>query len=181
MNTLIVHPFDESTNVLERVYSGMPYDVLHRRNLTRQDVENAIEAGNYDRIVCLGHGTPEGLYNFYTDKYVFDRGTYKNKVAPRGIEVIAVWCNANDFFLKFDEPDTVFSTGMFISEKREAERYFVEEIEDDVIQAQFRLFSNVLREAVAIPIKEIRNYIAQNYVGLDPITRFNRECMLIMD
>lgn len=181
MNILIVHPFDETTNVLERVYSGMPYDVLHRGNLTRQDVENAIEAGNYDRVVLLGHGTPEGLYNFNTDKYVFDCGSYKNKVAPRGIEAIAVWCHANDFFLKFDEPETVFSTGMFISEQREAQHYFIDKIEDDVIEAQFRLFSGVLREAVALPIKEIRNYIAQNYVGQDPITRFNRECMLIMD
>ena len=179
MNILIVHPFDESTNVLERVYNGCAYDVLHRRNLTRVEVESAIESGSYDRVVLLGHGTPEGLCNMWTGSYVFDRGSYKNKVAPRGIETIATWCNANEFFLKFDEPKDTFSTGMFISEQREARRYFVEEIEDEVIEKQFRLFADVLRVAVTLPIDQVRTYIDENYVGLDPITRFNRENMVM--
>ena len=177
MKTLVIHPYDTTTLVLENVYHNADVDVLHRSDLTRQDVENAIDAGGYDRLVLLGHGTPEGLYNFATNDYVFDRGTYRDKVLPRNIEVIAVWCNANDFFLHFDEPENVFATGMFISELREAKDYFLHEATEETIYNQFVLFSKVLRTAAYLPIKDVRNYIEKNYVGLDEVTKFNRECM----
>ena len=179
MKILVVHPYDESTNTLERVYSGKPVDVLHRRDLTRTEVEAAIEAGNYDRVVLMGHGTPEGLCNMYTKSYVFDHGSYKNRVKPRRIEVIAIWCNANVFFLKYDNPKDVFFTGMFISEQKEARDYIAESVDDETIEKQFKLFSDVLREAIDLPIADIRKYINQHYMGKDPVTKFNRECMFI--
>jgi hypothetical protein len=177
MKILVVHPYDESTNVLEKVYSGKPVDVLHRQDLTREEVEAAIEAGNYDRVVLMGHGTPEGLCNMHTKSYVFDHGSYRNKVRPRGIEVIAIWCHANVFFLKYDDLKDVFFTGMFVSEMKEAREYIAESVDDVTIDTQFRNFANVLRRAIELPIGDVRKYIKENYTGGDPVTAFNRECL----
>lgn len=179
MNTLIIHPYDESTAELEKVYANKSVDVLHRRNVSREDVENALHDGNYDRVILLGHGTPEGLVNMWTGEHVFDPEMYRSSVIPRKMEVVAIWCNANLFFLKWDEPSSVFSTGMFISEVREARDYSLYEADEEVIRKQFELFSEVLSTAAYLPIAEIRDYIDLNYTGQDEVTRFNREQMLL--
>lgn len=175
MKTLVVHPYDESTLELEKVYAGHSVDVLHREDLSRKDVEAALFTGHYDRIILLGHGTEYGLYNMKTEKYVFDLGTFKNNVLPRKIEVIGIWCHANIFFIDADNLDRVFYTGMFVSEMREAEQYGLKATEKEVT-AQFRKFSKILNTAAFLPMEEIRPYVEKKYTGKDEVTKFNREC-----
>lgn len=175
MRTLIVHPYDPTTLELEKAYAGKPADVLHRADLSRSDVEEALSRG-YDRIVLLGHGTEHGLYNFNTERYVFDRRTYADHVAPRGIETVAIWCHANLFFLDEKPLGKVFSTGMFISEEDEARQYGLNATEKE-INSQFRRFSKILNIAAFLPMHEIREYIEKKYRGKGEIIKFNRQCM----
>ena len=175
--TLVVHPYDETTLELEEVYRGKPVDILHRADITRADVEDAIAMGGYRRVILLGHGTPLGLCNMKTNSYIFDHGTYKNYTHARSIELVAVWCNANQFFMKVDEPDDVFSTGMFVSELREAKDYFLNKATEQEIHDQFLLFSKVLNTAAFLPINKIKEYIDENYIGEDEVTKFNRAQM----
>lgn len=176
MKTLVVHPYDESTLELEKVYAGKPVDVLHREDLSRRDVETALFTGHYDRVILLGHGTEYGLYNMRTGKYVFDIGTFRNNVMPRKMEVVAVWCHANIFFIDADNLGNVFYTGMFVSEPKEAVQYGLNATEKE-IAAQFRKFSRILNTAAFMPMDEIRPYVEKKYTGKDEVTRFNRECL----
>lgn len=179
MNTLVVHPYDETTLELERVYAGKQADVLHSETLARSDVETALLTGRYDRIILLGHGTEYGLCNMKSDSYVFDLGLLRKIVIPRKIEVVAIWCHASLFFIDNADPSSVFSTGMFISEVREARDYFLFEADEDTVRRQFELFSEVLSTAAFLPISQIREYVDRHYVGDDEVTRFNRGEMLL--
>lgn len=176
--TLVVHPYDETTRELEAVYAGKDVDVLHRSDLTGIDVRAALERVSYERIILLGHGSEQGLYNRKNGEFVFDHNIYRYYVVLNNIEVIAIWCHANIFFMKHDEPESVFSTGMFISELDEAAHYFINESEN-TIKKQFKLFSDVMSVAAYMPMNEIRDYVSKNYVGKDKVTKFNRENMML--
>lgn len=180
--TLIIHPYDESTNELEEVYRGLPVDVMHREDITKTQVDNALRYGNYERVVLLGHGTQHGLCNMNTFKYVFDHDSYYGIVRPKGIETICIWCYADEFFDGYVSGNVEipphFATGMFISEEREAELLGVE-ADEETILSQFKLFSNVLRTAVRLPIDEIKPYISEHFTGDDEVTKFNRKEMLM--
>ena len=76
---LVVHPYDESTLQLERVYSRKSCDVLHSRSLGWENVYNALPEGQYDRVFLLGHGTSLGLCNMETGDTVF--GDHETLVA----------------------------------------------------------------------------------------------------
>lgn len=181
MKTLVVHPYDETTLELERVYAGKRTDILHDETLSRKDVEAALLNGCYNRILLLGHGTEYGLYNMKTDLFVFNHSTLRNIIIPRKIEVVAIWCHASLFFANQVNCASVFSTGMFISEIKEARDYFLNEVNEETIRRQFELFSEVLSTAAFLPMAEIRGYINLHYVGDDEVTRFNREQMLLED
>lgn len=175
---LVVHPYDETTKELEVIYEGKDVDVLHRKDLDSIDVRRMLQIGNYDRIILLGHGSEDGLFNKKNNLYVFTRELYRDYIEHKDIEVIAIWCHANEFFIKEGEPENVFATGMFISEVGEAGAYFINESEQ-VIKKQFKLFSDVMSVAAYLPMNEIRDYVSKNYIGKDKVTKFNRESMMM--
>jgi hypothetical protein len=174
---LVVHPYDESTLQLERVYSGKSCDILHRRSLGWEDVYKALLEGQYDRVFFLGHGTSFGLCNMKTGEIVFDRLTYERCIRGTDTEIVAIWCNADEFFKNIDNPNPHFCTGMFISEPSEAKAYMIEESVEK-INEQFNLFSNLLSDIFDSPIENYFNYLNEHYTGDNPIIKFNREEML---
>ena len=174
---LVVHPYDESTRQLERVYSGKPCDVLHTRNLSWRYVYDALAEGDYDRVFLLGHGTSLGLCNMETGETVFDRETYEKCIRNTGTEIVAIWCNADVFFTKIENPEPHFCTGMFISEVSEAKTYMIKESEEK-INEQFELFSKLLSDIFDSPIENYFNYLNEHYTGDSPVIEFNREEML---
>lgn len=173
---LVVHPYDESTRQLERVYSGKPCDVLHTRNLSWRYVYSALAEGGYDRVFLLGHGAPLGLCNRETGETVFDRETYENCIRGTKIEIVAIWCDADKFFDRIDNPNPHFCTGMFISEQKEAKEYMIEESEEK-INEQFELFSKLLSDIFESPIEKYFDYLNEHYTGDSPVIKFNREEM----
>lgn len=177
MKTLVVHPYDFSTLELEAVYRQRPVDLLHTREMNSGDVEEVLSFGLYDRVILLGHGTPEGLCNMRTKEYVFDHTTYRRFIEPRHVEVIAIWCNADQFFQKYGCPENVFSTGMFVSELSEARDYCLLDATYEEINKQFLLFSEVMRTAAYLPMNQIIHYINEHYIGDDEVTKFNRRQM----
>ena len=174
---LVVHPYDESTLQLERVYSRKSCDVLHSRSLGWENVYNALLEGQYDRVFLLGHGTSLGLCNMETGDTVFDRLTYEKCIRGTGTEIVAIWCNADKFFNKIEKPNPHFCTGMFISEPSEAKVYMIEESVEK-INEQFKLFSKLLSDIFDSPIENYFNYLNEHYTGDSPIIKFNRSEML---
>ena len=121
MNTLIIHPKDESTDVLKYIYSSENNYTVINGQISKIDLYKLIQS--HFRTIFIGHGTSRGLSNInmfkYKGEYIID---YKFKnVLERSNQNIYLWCYA-DRFVKNNALKGIF-TGMFISDLQEAKRY----------------------------------------------------------
>lgn len=174
MRTLFIHPTDPSTEFLNLVYDR------HRDNPDVTIIEDCplshrlIKEGlkNNDRIVFLGHGNEYGLLDLVSQRQVISS---RDLTMFREKEVICYWCNANIFAERYDLH--AFSTGMFVSELREARWYELPE-DQNLIDQSNTLFCNILADCVFDDLNTIRTRIENEYVDPNnPIIIFNRECM----
>lgn len=111
MKTLVIHPSDPTTDFLKVIYEGKGWTTI-RTSVPKRVLKESILA--HDRIVMLGHGTEKGLANSKWDGVITSDLVYllREKLC------VAIWCNANVFFEKYDLKG--FYTGMIISEYDEA-------------------------------------------------------------
>ena len=96
--TLVIHPKDITTDCLSVIYEGKEdWEVIRRPSTSRQEVEEAILRA--DRVIMLGHGTPEGLLaggaRGRFDHYIID-DSFTRLLAEK--ETYSIWCNSNAFF-----------------------------------------------------------------------------------
>ncbi len=63
MKTLVIHPQDDTTSVLKIVYENHINDwtIITDPNISNKNLKNLIK--NHDRIIIMGHGSPNGLFN----------------------------------------------------------------------------------------------------------------------
>ena len=157
--TLVLHPYDESTQFLRKAYERMEryqYDLISDfSSLTISDVRELMK--KYDRILMLGHGTENGLVDRKRGIYVVDCTcvpVLKEK------ECIFVWCNANIFKEKYGLEG--FATGMFISEIGEAfdcgKEMTLTEIDESNI-----MFAQVLSSALLEEGEGVRDWVYKAY------------------
>ncbi len=59
MQTIVIHPEDESTGFLKPIYIKITCTII-RGNCTKEMVYN--KEKTHDRIIMLGHGPPSGLF-----------------------------------------------------------------------------------------------------------------------
>lgn len=111
MKTLVIHPADKTTDFLSEIYSGEDWTVI-RHDLSSKMLKSLIK--EHDRIIMLGHGTPQGLIGH--NKFVINS---KLVYLLREKELVCIWCNADKFVLAYDLSG--FYTGMIISEIGEAD------------------------------------------------------------
>lgn len=111
MKTLVIHPDDPSTSFLEKVYTGRGWTEITDVETSKKKLIKAIKS--HDRIVMMGHGSPKGL--FAKGRIIID-STYVHYLKDK--EIVAIWCNADQFVLKYDLKG--FYTGMIISELEES-------------------------------------------------------------
>lgn len=174
MKTLVIHPYDITTNFLKDIYAGKDWTVINDTQTSKKTIKQAIK--EHDRIVMLGHGTPHGLVSIYRhDGYGFDHHRFMIDSSLvyllREKEIVAIWCNADQFVEKYGLKG--FYTGMIISEDIEANMESViashEEVDD----------SNVLfTEAVtkSIDAKDMLSSMITEYTHpTNPIIGFNME------
>jgi hypothetical protein len=122
MNTLIVHPKDNSTTFLDVVYKDVPNQTLITGGLTKDELSYLIES--HDRVMMMGHGSPGGLFSVGQFKgeaskysgYIIDE-TMVDLLSKKDNSVF-IWCNA-DKFVDYHGLRGFYS-GMFISEVGEA-------------------------------------------------------------
>ena len=110
MKTLVIHPPDKTTEFLSEVYEGKDWTIINY-NPTKKHLRKEIKA--HDRIIMMGHGTPNGLFS--PRGYVID-STYVHYLREK--YCVYMWCNADEFVLKYKLKG--FYTGMIISEIEEA-------------------------------------------------------------
>ena len=177
MKILVIHPWDKTTRELKKVYEGYDADFLTKKGFMPKDVEEKLKNNRYDRIYLLGHGDPYGLIDMKNGSYIFGDRFYKLYIEGTDTELVCIFCNADAWVIR-NHACNAFATGMFISEQREAAYYGISESKAG-IRRGFVLFCDVLHELVLAPLDQFKKTISEKYVGTDPVTKFNRNEMMI--
>ena len=117
MNTLVIHPKDDSTVFLNKVYENLDDVTLVQGGVSRDQLKDMVRS--HDQIMMMGHGTPHGLMSvgqFNGHSYVVD-GSFAPLLAEKSNSVF-IWCNADEYVNQNELKG--FFTGMYISEIAEA-------------------------------------------------------------
>lgn len=183
-DTLVIHPKDETTVMLDYVYEGKGFDVINDPDFSRADLKEAIE--KHDRIIMLGHGAGIGLA--HPDAIHYGRpgkdGNFlivDDSLAEtlRGKNSISMWCHSDQYFLRNNLPG--FHTGMIISEEMEAVMMLGEcplsekELFDNMVY-----LSRLLGDCLDMEPRKMREYILSRYTFPDAITQFNRRNIRVL-
>lgn len=163
MRTLVIHPHDHSTKFLEDIYVGLDCTV-HR---TMKNPLHLIK--QHDRIICLGHGTENGLLQIpYNGSFVVDS---RHVQLLRERECIFIWCHANLFMKKYDLKG--FATGMFISEMDEALQFCVPFERGDIDESNTK-FARIIATNINLSANDLNVKVKAEYGQLTSyVSRFN--------
>ena len=162
-DTLVIHPDDRTTDFLSAIYENKGWNVITSPFLENDVVAELIK--KHDRIIALGHGSPDGLFGGY--------GMVINaSLAPllREKELVCIWCHADQFIQ--EQGLKGFYSGMFISEKQESEIYNIP-ADDLTIELSNDLFASTLGKYIDTP--DLLENVKREYrADHDPIITFNR-------
>lgn len=161
MKTLVIHPKDESTSFLSKIYEGENWTLLSE-NVSKSLLRKQIIS--HERIIMLGHGSEGGLFGF--GRFVIDSGFVQHL---RGKIIVAIWCKSNVFVEKYSLKGHY--TGMIISEWPEAVMYCIRATDKEIKESNI-LFSTSIRDS----LKEIDfvKKVLETYKGSSDIIAFNR-------
>jgi len=179
---LVIHPDDRSTDFLRLVYEGRGYDVItfkgntiYNNDVCREIAKEQIEC--HDKIIMLGHGTPDGLLNPRTGRYIIDE-EFIDLLRER--ETISIWCYSDRFFRNNNVFNNQFHTGMIISECLEQLMMLGKVYLDREAQLEnMERFAEIVGECIEDTPEVMRRHVLENYVGDDPVTKFNRNNILV--
>ena len=153
--TLVIHPEDPSSSFLDAVYKDTDW-TIYNNNVVYNQGELITLIEQHDRIIMMGHGTPDGLLGKF--KYIVD---YRHASLLKQKEVVCMWCNAHAFFCRFGLKG--FFTGMIISEESEAEYLNVDYKEGDVDESNV-LFTKALTESIQNTPKDMCDKMKEIYI-----------------
>jgi hypothetical protein len=167
MKTLVIHPSDPSTDFLSKIYEGKNWTIINS-SIGKRLIRKAIE--EHDRIIMMGHGCEKGLFDgkyngIITSDYVY---------LLRQKQCVAIWCNADVFFLKYGLKGLY--TGMIISEYMEANLYCINTNYQEIDESNF-LFSKAIKESIEITDSTILDKINSIYISenLNRTIEFNEK------
>jgi hypothetical protein len=164
MKTLVIHPYDQTTDFLKVIYEGTDWTVINI-NTSKKAMIDAIK--DHDHIIMLGHGSPYGLLGY--GRYYID-STYVYLLREK--QCTCIWCNADEFVQKYKLKGLY--TGMIISEVEEAVNYCVPATYTDIWESN-RMFAGAVKEALQCP-KPLSTMRAL-YEGESEVIMFNKERM----
>ena len=166
-DVLVIHPTDASTSFMDVVYNGKGYDVL---NSFKGDM--ALILPLYSRVIMIGHGWVDG--QFGVGQFRGEHLVINQRLAPylKDKNNTYIWCKAADFVRKHGLKG--YSTGMFISELREANVFKITATEE-MVAASNKLFAEVMHGCIDGPPTLQR--VLEGYIGDDPVTQYNRSQM----
>jgi hypothetical protein len=171
-DAIVIHPNDNSTRFLKRLYSGYGEQTLLTEENNNKVIKEALMNENDSRILMmLGHGCPQGLFAPRKDK------NYQNGIDQFGRLIInashvqmlrkklciGIWCYAVDFARKY-HLHGLFS-GMIISELEEAQDCGMYEFTKEEIQMYNQDFAEALYDCInKYPLNEVPQAM-ENYIS----------------
>lgn len=162
MQTLVIHPKDASTDFLKPIYQNLDCTVI-TGNCTKEDVYEQVS--EHDRIIMLGHGSPNGL--FAVDQFIGVQGasyiideSFVDLLQGKSNNIY-IWCHADQFVDRHSLSG--FYTGMFISEVLEAFMFDIKPKYGEIKKSN-DLFSIVVGEKVENESEEIHKHVKNKYI-----------------
>ena len=168
MKTLVIHPKDYSTDFLKPIYEGKGYTVIDTYLKPHKLKQEMLK---YDKIMMMGHGTPNGLLNVFPGSfaaYLIDH-SFVDILSQK--ECVYIWCNA-DIFVKQHNLKG-FYTGMIISEMGEAWIYNINASYQEINDSN-TLFADSVKKALEStePVK----FMKESYYSIEnPVIEFNSQ------
>ena len=162
MKTLIIHPKDDSTTFLSVIYQGMKnVTLLTGDGVTIDEIKSLIP--EYDRVIMMGHGTPNGLLSI--DGFQGNRGYIIDetcvKLLRNNPNNIYIWCNADVFVNRFNLQG--FHSGMFISEVSEGNYFGFFDVTQKEIDESNYGFSYLVKKYRTRPSSIIHRCVKKHY------------------
>lgn len=112
---------------LKRAYDGLE-NVTLLYNPTRKEIDQTLLENDDDLVMCLGHGSPHGLFGTNWRGYAIDS---ENAKLLKSRKVIGIWCYASEF-ADANKLNGYF-TSMFISNLGEALSHgFIKHTNEDI-------------------------------------------------
>ena len=161
MKTLVIHPKDLTTDFLCPIYESIECKTILRSGLSKNEVAEQISV--HDRIIMLGHGSPNGLFAVgqFTcgNSYIIDNSLVK--LLAEKDENIYIWCHAN----KFVENRNLrgFYTGMFVSEILEAIYCDLPLVDQKLVDESNNEFSRIVSRYINHSKSDIYKNVLQDY------------------
>lgn len=169
LKTIVIHPYDETTNFLQEIYNNNNFHVLRDPDFPKEKISPLIE--KYERIILLGHGLPTGLLS--GGRLLVDK---ENAESLRGKAVIGIWCFARQFM--YDNNLTAFATNMMVSERKEASGFGISATTEQ-INFSNRLFAKAVGESLHVSPSQMLNEVLKTYRGDEnPVIQFNIQHMI---
>jgi len=183
MSTLIIHPQDPSTDFLKQIYAKTIQDkTLITGGISKTELQNLIR--NHDRIIMLGHGTPNGLLSvgqFPTvGSYIIDSSD--SEILSTQTDNVYIWCHSNLFVNEHRLKG--FFSGMFISESDETFYCDLWDVDLKVIEESNELFVSAVSKYINEPLHVLYENVIKEYGILEktnPIAKYNLERLYFYD
>ena len=132
---------------------------IYLYNPTREELEKVLAENPTETFMCLGHGSPRGLFSADMHGFLLDRD---NVHLLKDRDVIGIWCYASDFARIHNLRG--FFTYMFISNAQECLFNRCGNYDNEVVYEQNRLFAEKVRGLIAEnrPMEEWVDYLYES-------------------
>jgi len=142
IRTLVIHPYDLSTDFLASVYAPVRKKLVVSHGISKRELADLIRI--HDRILMMGHGSPEGLLSVgrFRDASPFIIDHTMADLLRKKANTVFIWCHADEFVV--DNRLNGFYSGMFISETQEARDYGLSGIHPGIIRESNYGFSRIM-------------------------------------
>jgi hypothetical protein len=162
MKTLVIHPKDKSTEFLKKIYENIENKTVINGGISKDEIKTLIE--EHDRIIMMGHGSPNGLFsigNFFNTQGGFIIDNTMVEILKKKDNNVFIWCNADLFVKPFKLRG--FYTGMFISEVIEAEYCDVYGTNQQIIDESNYGFVNIISKYINENKETIHENVKNEY------------------
>lgn len=132
---------------------------IYLYNPTREELEKVLVENPTETFMCLGHGSPRGLFSADMHGFLLDRD---NVHLLKDRDVIGIWCYASDFARLNNLRG--FFTHMFISNAQECSYHKCGNYYNEVVYEQNRIFAEKVRGLIAEnkPMEEWVDYLYES-------------------
>ena len=151
---------------------------IYLYNPTREELEKVLAENPTETFMCLGHGSPRGLFSADMHGFLLDRN---NVHLLKDRDVIGIWCYASDFARLNNLRG--FFTYMFISNAQECSYHRCGNYYNEVVYEQNRLFAEKVRGLIAEnkPMEEWVDYLYESCDSSLDFVNFNYSNLAYFD